>query len=139
MVKQAVSIPVFGNGNVFDHKDCLRMLETTGCDGVAIGRMALARPWLFAAWTDGFQCGPDIYLKSALLLAKLLEKHFDPQKALKRFKKFAFYFSANFKFGHTVFRGIQKAATRQEAEAFLNQFFKLPPELVSRPNLNFFS
>ena len=139
MVKQAVSIPVFGNGNVFDQNDCLRMLETTGCDGVAIGRMALARPWLFAAWTDGFQCDQEIYLKSALRLAALLEKHFDPQKAFRRFKKFAFYFSANFKFGHTVFRGIQKAETRQEAEAFLNQFFELPPELVSRPNLNFFS
>ncbi len=139
MVKQAVSIAVFGNGNVFDENDCLRMLETTGCDGVAIGRMALARPWLFAAWTDGFQCDLEIYLKSALHLAALLEKHFDPQKALRRFKKFVFYFSANFKFGHTVFSGIQKAETRQEAEAFLNKFFELPPELVSRPNLNFFS
>jgi tRNA-dihydrouridine synthase B len=138
-VKHAVSIPVFGNGNVFDQKDCLRMLETTGCDGVAIGRMALARPWLFAAWTDGFQCDLEIYLKSALRLAELLEKHFDPQKALRRFKKFAFYFSANFKFGHTFFRGIQRAESRQAAEAFLNQFLKQPPELVSRPNLNFFS
>ena len=139
MVKQAVSIPVFGNGNVFDQNDCLRMLETSGCDGVAIGRMALARPWLFAAWTDGVQYDPQIYLKSALSLAELLEKHFEAQKALKRFKKFAFYFSANFKFGHMVFSGIQKAVTKQEAEVFLNQFFKLPPELVSRPNLNFFS
>jgi len=139
LVKQAVSIPIFGNGNVFDQNDCWRMLETTGCDGVAIGRMALARPWLFAAWTEGFQCDLEIYLRSALRLAQLLEKHFDPQKALRRFKKFAGYFSANFKFGHTVFRGIQKAQNRQEAEAFLNHFFKLPPELLSRPNLNFFS
>jgi tRNA-dihydrouridine synthase B len=139
MVKQAVSIPVIGNGNVFDQNDCLRMLETTGCDAVAIGRMALARPWLFAAWTDGFQSDAKIYLKSALRLAELLEKHFDPHKALRRFKKFAFYFAANFKFGHTVFSGIQKAQSRHAVEAFLNQFFKLPPELVSRPNLNFFS
>jgi tRNA-dihydrouridine synthase B len=138
MVKQAVSIPVFGNGNVFDQNDCLRMFETTGCDGVAIGRLALAQPWLFAVWTDGFQCDLEIYLKSALRLAALLEKHFDPQKALSRFKKFAFYFSANFKFGHTLFRGIQKAENRQEAEAVLYQFFKPPLELVSRPNLNFF-
>ena len=139
MVKQAVSIPVFGNGNVFDENDCLRMIETTGCDGVAIGRLALARPWLFAAWTEGFQFDLEIYLKCALRLAELLEKHFDAQQALKRFKRFAFYFSANFKFGHTVFSGIQKAQTRQAAEAFLIQFFKRPPELVSRPNLNFFS
>jgi tRNA-dihydrouridine synthase len=139
MVKRAVSIPVFGNGNVFDQNDCLRMLEISGCDGVAVGRMALARPWLFAAWTEGFQSDLPIYLKSALRLAALLEKHFEAPNALRRFKKFAFYFSANFKFGHTVFNGIQKAKNRQEAEAFLNQFFKLPPELLARPNLNFFS
>ncbi|MCP4576734.1 MAG: tRNA-dihydrouridine synthase family protein, partial [Deltaproteobacteria bacterium] len=45
-IKQAVSIPVVGNGNVFDTGACLEMLETTGCDGVAIGRMAIARPWI---------------------------------------------------------------------------------------------
>jgi tRNA-dihydrouridine synthase B len=42
-VKAAVSIPVFGNGNVFDGDDCLRMLQTTGCDGVSLGRIAIAR------------------------------------------------------------------------------------------------
>ncbi len=138
-VKQAVSIPVFGNGNVFDAGDCLKMFETTGCDGVAIGRMALARPWLFAEWTDGHCFGPEIHLNSALRLAELLEKHFDSQKALRRFKKFGFYFSANFKFGHTLFSGIQNAENMENARAFLHHFFETPPEMVSRPNLNFFS
>lgn len=139
MVKQAVSIPVFGNGNVFDTGDCLKMFETTGCDGVAIGRMAIARPWLFAEWTDGYRGGPEIYLKSALRLAELLEKHFDSQKALRRFKKFGFYFSANFKFGHALFSGVQNAENMEKAKAFVHQFFETPPEIVSRPNLNFFS
>ena len=139
MVKQAVSIPVFGNGNVFDAGDCLKMFETTGCDGVAIGRMAIARPWLFAEWTDGYLGAPEIYLKSALRLAELLEKHFDSQKALRRFKKFGFYFSANFKFGHTLFSGVQNAENMEKAKAFVYQFFETPPEIISRPNLNFFS
>jgi nifR3 family TIM-barrel protein len=138
-VKQAVSIPVFGNGNVFDAGDCLKMLESTGCDGVAIGRMALARPWLFAEWTEGYRAEPEIYLKSALRLAVLLEKHFDPRQALRRFKKFGYYYSANFKFGHTLFSGIQNAENMENATACLHQFFETPPENVSRPNLNFFS
>lgn len=46
-VKQAVKIPVFGNGDVTDAESALRMLEATGCDGVAIGRGALGDPWLF--------------------------------------------------------------------------------------------
>ena len=139
MVKQAVSIPVFGNGNVFDRMDCLKMIETTGCDGVAIGRMALARPWLFAEWSDGLQYDSEIYLKSAIHLAGLLEKHFDPQKALRRFKKFGFYFSANFKFGHTLFSGIENAENMKAAKAFVYHFFKISPETVSRPNMNFFN
>lgn len=138
-IKQAVSIPVFGNGNVFSSGDCLKMFETTGCDGVAIGRMALARPWLFAEWTEGYCGEPDIHFKSALRLAELLEKHFDPCKALRRFKKFCFYFSANFKFGHTLFKGIQNAKNMENVRAYLHHFFEAPPEMVSRPNLNFFS
>ncbi len=139
MVKQAVNIPVFGNGDVFDQTDCLKMLTTTGCDGVAIGRMALAKPWLFAEWTDGYQGGAEIYLESAMQLAGLLETHFDHPKALRRFKKFGFYFSANFKFGHSLFSTIQKAETMAQAKEFFHRFFERPLETVSRPNLNFFS
>lgn len=47
-VKKAVSIPVFGNGDVFSAADGLRMLEQTGCDGIAVGRGADGNPWIFS-------------------------------------------------------------------------------------------
>ena len=48
-VKQAVSIPVIGNGDVHSRADGLQMMQETNCDGVMIGRGALGNPWVFQA------------------------------------------------------------------------------------------
>ncbi len=47
-VKNAVSVPVIGNGDITDGKSAAKMLEETGCDMVMVGRGALGRPWVFA-------------------------------------------------------------------------------------------
>jgi nifR3 family TIM-barrel protein len=53
-LKAAVSIPVLGNGDIWEAFDALRMMRETGCDGVIVGRGCLGRPWLFRELAQAF-------------------------------------------------------------------------------------
>lgn len=54
-VKQAVDIPVLGNGDVTDGESAKRMLQKTGCDGILIGRAAQGNPWIFREVTAALE------------------------------------------------------------------------------------
>ena len=55
VLKQAVNVPVIGNGDIRRPADALAMMEQTGCDAVMIGRGALGRPWIFRQIEDFLQ------------------------------------------------------------------------------------
>jgi len=74
-LKQALKIPVIGNGDVSDALDALRMFEKTGCDAVMIGRGAVGNPWIFQQILQ-MECGlspikPSISDQAAMALTHL--------------------------------------------------------------------
>ncbi len=137
-VQKAVGIPVFGNGNLFEAKDGLKMIEDTNCQGLSVGRMAVARPWLFAQWTDNFYPEDTIFFTNAIRMTEILLEHYDDFFALKFFKKLAPYFCANFKFGHDILKRLIRAQNMDDIQNNLVSIFETKPETLSRPNLNLF-
>lgn len=136
-VKEAVSIPVFGNGNLFLPEDALKMLEETGCDGLSIGRMAVARPWLFAEWT-GRLSRPVSHERVLHDVVDRYCAHFGTVRGIRLFKKYLIYAMANFRFGHKMHAKIRIQDTPETLHAAIREAFSTNPATSTRPNLNLF-
>ena len=74
-VKEAVSVPVFGNGDVVTVEDATRLMEETGCDGVMIGRAARGNPWIFREMNTFFETGEKIARPSLAEMKEVIRRH----------------------------------------------------------------
>jgi nifR3 family TIM-barrel protein len=79
-VKENVSIPVLGNGDILSYQDGLAMMSDTGCDGVMIGRAALGNPWVFTP--EGRPSCQKKILAGALHHLEIMEKYQPVEKML---------------------------------------------------------
>lgn len=82
-VKEAVSIPVIGNGDLLTGQDVLAMKEQTGCDGFMIGRGAQGNPWIFRQMLHFMETGEELPRPHAAEVARMLLRHARSQIALK--------------------------------------------------------
>ncbi len=111
-LKAAVgSIPVLGNGDIWEARDAVRMIDATGCDGVVIGRGCLGRPWLFGDLIEVFAGRPAPPSRTlgevcAVMAehARLLAAHMGEDHAMRDFRKHAGWYMSGYPVGPEVRR-----------------------------------
>ena len=101
--QQVTSIPVLGNGDIWEAGDALRMMRQTDCDGVVVGRGCLGRPWLFGDLADVFDGrepdDPPRFGEIARVMlehARLLSEWMGESLGVRNFRKHATWYTKGF-------------------------------------------
>ncbi len=87
-VKEAVTIPVLGNGDIHSYDQGLTLMQETGCDGVMIGRAALGAPWIFSP-TINIEPSRNLRLKALSRHLQLIEQYLPAERLLGKIKNHA--------------------------------------------------
>lgn len=74
-VKEAVSIPVIGNGDIDGPKSAMAIIDETGCDGIMIGRAAQGNPWIFEEILHYFKTGEEKSRPSEAEICDMIKRH----------------------------------------------------------------
>lgn len=132
-VKQAVRIPVLGNGDVTDAQTAVKRMEQTGCDGVLVGRAAQGNPWIFsqiAAALEGRAVPepPDNRTRYETVVrhARMAVRYKGEKRAVPEMRKHLAWYTAGMPHSSRLRRRINELETLEELIESMRQIFLLP-------------
>ncbi|HEU5074739.1 MAG TPA: tRNA dihydrouridine synthase DusB [Polyangiaceae bacterium] len=142
-LKQTLSIPVLGNGDIWEGHDALRMMRTTNCDGVIVGRGCLGRPWLFRDLADLFdgrepENPPHLGQICNVMIehAERLAEWMGEPAAMRAFRKHATWYTKGFRGSAALRQRLMRVTTLSELReelAALPTDEPFPPESMRVP------
>ena len=128
-VKEAVKIPVIGNGDVTSGQKALDMFEQTGCDGVMIGRGCQGNPWIFKQIQHQLETGEELPKPSRREVADMMLLHARLQLQIKgdyigirEIRKHAAWYTAGYKNSSKLRGKINEVESYAQLEALLEQW-----------------
>lgn len=112
------TIPVLGNGDIWEAHDAIEMMAETGCDGVVIGRGCLGRPWLFRDLVDIFEGRPVQAPPTMADVVPVLRRHAqllvewtESELSLRSFRKHAVWYLTGYPVGPKIRRELNQVTT----------------------------
>ena len=129
-VKESVTIPVIGNGDVVDGISAQQMFEETGVDGMMIGRAALGNPWIFKEIKSYLENGENIEGPSIEERLEIMKEHLNlaieekGEIAIKEMRKHIAWYTQNLKNSSEFRSSIKKIENEKELIDKINEYFK---------------
>ncbi|MFA7402558.1 MAG: tRNA dihydrouridine synthase DusB [Pelobacteraceae bacterium] len=131
-MKDALSIPVLGSGDLFTPEDCLRMLRETGCDGIMIARGALGAPWIFRQVRELQETGRYTPV-STVEQADIIEQHLHlfieemgEAVAVREIKKHIGWYAKGFAGASEIRRSANSARSLQDITSLTERMRSIP-------------
>jgi nifR3 family TIM-barrel protein len=128
-LKQAVTtVPVLGNGDIWEAADAVRMMAETGCDGVVVGRGCLGRPWLFRDLADALAGRPLQAPPTLEEVARMMRRHahllcdlLGPEVGIRDFRKHVGWYLTGFPVGGERRRSMAQVSSLAELDGMLDR------------------
>jgi len=119
-------IPVLGNGDIFKASDAVDMMDSTGCDGVVVGRGCQGRPWLFAELAAAFDSRPSPTPPDLRAVAGILQRHAEllcvemgPDRGIRDLRKHIAWYLKGFAAGSEIRRELGMVSSLDQLGALL--------------------